>query len=93
MNTGMHPDMPAEMGETMPAMTEEQMKEMAAATDGTDGSMDMPEPTRVTASTSWVLNGMIAETLTIEVTPGSGSVTPDEETAPEPANEDTDGTE
>lgn len=53
----------------------------------TDGSVEMPKPVRVTYSTSWVMSGMLPETLTIEVQPGPVNLTPEEQA---PAGEGTD---
>jgi len=80
MGNGIAADLPVEMLATMPAAAAEQMIEKAATS--VDAS-EMAKPTRITASTSWVLNGTIAETFTIEVVPGAGADTPGEDTSAE----------
>ena len=79
MNAGMAPDMPVDLEAS--AIDEEAMKAMVpiSVTDGATNG----KPARVTASTAWVLNGMIPETITIEVTPGTATVTPGEDTTDE----------
>lgn len=87
VNMGMAPDMPIDTG-AAPAWSGKFLPEvdMTSFAD-MDGSMERPKPTRVTASTSWVINGMIPDTFFVEVTPGAVTVTPDEETAAEEIDE------